>query len=144
VAGDFGGQTVAGLGADKPVFGVPRVGEAAVGGEVAVKVVGEHLWGLGDEEAAGLGGDEVGAGGVAGGEDGGDLQGLEDRGEGVVGPHAPVEEGGLLHGRGAVDEDRRAGVGRAAHGGVARKAMCEGKHGISIVLRWKLCNRNFF
>lgn len=54
--GDGGGRAGGALELHEPVFGVPGVGPTAVGGLVAVVVVGDRFGGRREEQVAGLGG----------------------------------------------------------------------------------------
>ena len=118
-ANGFGGE---GFAADEAVLGVPRVSPAAVAGEVAVGVVEIGLGGLGEEEGAGVAGDEVGAAGARTAEDGDVGDAEPDRGGRVIriqfgAPIRTLAEGGLeIDGDGGVAAGAALDLGEAGDG----------------------------
>ena len=111
-----------GLSADEAVFAVPRVGPAALAGEVAVGVVGEGFGGLGEVEAAGVAGDEVRAARARPAQDG-DVGETEEHGTNAIihgefaAPVGALAESGLeIHGHGGVGAGAALDFGEAGDG----------------------------
>ena len=107
---------------DEAVFTVPRITKFSVCKEVSVVIVGEEFGVIGDEKGTGFGGEQIGSRDAATTffrQGGGDGQGLEDGGLGVVHIHTAVEEGRDLGGGVVVDGNEGAGVGDATDRSVA-------------------------
>ena len=108
-----------GLGADEAVFTIPIVGPAAVADEVAVGVVEISLGGLGEEEGAGVAGNEVGAAGAGTAQDGDVGDAEPDRGGGVIRVQFGAPVGALARGCLEIDGDGGVAAGSALDFGEA-------------------------